>query len=510
VEKHPVTGAQSSGTNATPSFDTFAFHPQIKAAIDSARYTQPTPIQAKAIPQVLAGHDLMGLAQTGTGKTAAFVLPILQRFVTDKRPGARALVLAPTRELAEQIHTVVVQFAERLSIKSCVVYGGVSMGPQMENLRRGAQIIVACPGRLLDHIARRTVDLRNLEVLVLDEADQMFDMGFLPSIRQILSRLPKERQTLLFSATMPSEIRKLAQEILHDPVTVQIAHNAPSGTVAHGVFHVDKQRKSPLLVELIHRAGEDSVLVFTRTKHQAKRLGKQLSENGIRAASLQGNLSQNKRQQAMDGFRNGRHQVLVATDIAARGIDVSAVKLVINYDIPGTPEAYTHRIGRTGRALASGEAFTFVSADEMSQLRFIEKTIGKKIERRDLEGFHLKPLVSAPKESANGHKANRQGANGQGANGSGSNGSRSRPHHPRSGGRSQGRRSGQSSSRPRHSAGDPDNNNSADGNTVQGHSGHSLLEQNHYRPNGNARRNPRRNFRSGARREQASDRRSFA
>ncbi len=406
---------------AQPStFDLFSFHPQINAAIASARYTEPTPIQKKAIPEVLAGKDLMGLAQTGTGKTAAFVLPILQRLLSTKQPGVRALVLAPTRELAEQIHSVVVQFSEKLPVSSCAVYGGVSMSPQIDKLRRGAQIVVACPGRLLDHIARRTIDLRNLEVLVLDEADQMFDMGFLPSIRQILARLPKNRQSLLFSATMPPEIRKLAEEILRNPVTVQIAHNAPSGTVAHAVFHVDKQKKSPLLHEIIQRAGEDSVLVFTRTKHQAKRLGKQLSDNGFRAASLQGNLSQNKRQQAMDGFRNGRHQVLVATDIAARGIDVSAVRLVINYDIPGTPEAYTHRIGRTGRALATGEAFTFVSADEMKQLRIIERVLGKQIERRSLEGFTLAPLAHSESTGASAARGpRRNGQPGRGGHGNG-------------------------------------------------------------------------------------------
>ncbi|MFN8391482.1 MAG: DEAD/DEAH box helicase [Bdellovibrionota bacterium] len=363
--------------------------------ISEAGYTEPTPIQSQAIPQVLSGVDVMGLAQTGTGKTAAFVLPILQRLLADrKQRRARALILAPTRELAEQIHQVVLQFAKATGIRSAVVYGGVSIRPQVDALRNGAEVIVACPGRLLDHMRQRTVDLRNIEILVLDEADQMFDMGFLPSIRQIVRNLPRERQTLLFSATMPTEIRSLANEVLKDPVTVQIAHGTPTATVAHALYHVEKEQKPKLLLKLIS-AAEDSVLVFTRTKHQAKRLGQQLERAGINATSLQGNLSQNKRQRAMDGFRQGKFQVLVATDIAARGIDVASVRLVINFDIPSTPEAYTHRIGRTGRAAQTGEAFTFVSREDSRILRAIERALGKRIECREAEGLtSAAPLAS--------------------------------------------------------------------------------------------------------------------
>lgn len=370
-------------------FNSFTFHPLVASGIQAVGYQKPTPIQAQAIPMALEGHDIMGLAQTGTGKTAAFVLPILHRLLAQNNRRTRALILAPTRELAEQIHTVIKQLAQKTKLRSMTVYGGVSIVPQLRKLREGVEIVIACPGRLLDHIHQGTINLNNLEVLVLDEADQMFDMGFLPNLKEILKALPAKRQTMMFSATMPAEIRKLAAEILQQPKTVQIANTSPVSTVAHSVYLTDRDKKTPLLMALIEKAQNQSVLVFTRTKHTAMRLAEQIKKCGIRSTSLQGNLSQAKRQYALDGFKRGHFQVLVATDIAARGIDVSDIAYVINFDIPDTPEAYTHRIGRTGRAEKTGEAFTLITNADQYLLRIIERTIGKKIERRTLEGLSL-------------------------------------------------------------------------------------------------------------------------
>ena len=306
-------------------FQEFSFHPRVAAGVAAAGYAAPTPIQAQAIPSVMEGRDVMGLAQTGTGKTAAFALPILHRLMQGGRGQVRALVIAPTRELAEQIHVAIDTLGSETRLRSLTVYGGVSINPQMQKLKRGAEIVVACPGRLLDHIKQGTIDLSRLDVLVLDEADQMFDMGFFPDIRRILGHLPKKRQTLLFSATMPAEIRKLAHEVLSDPVTVQVDTVAPATTVSHALYPVAQHLKADLLLQLLRHTDTESVLVFTRTKHRAKRLGLQLEKAGYRAASLQGNLSQNRRQAALDGFRTGEFQILVATDIAARGIDVEGV-----------------------------------------------------------------------------------------------------------------------------------------------------------------------------------------
>ena len=315
-------------------FSVFNFHPQVAAGVKAACYTMPTPIQEQAIPSVLKGRDVMGLAQTGTGKTAAFVLPILNRLMQGERGHVRALVIAPTRELAEQIHEAVGSLGQHTRLKSVTVYGGVSINPQIEKLRRGAEIVVACPGRLLDHLGQRTIDLSRLEVLVLDEADHMFDMGFFPDIRRILKYLPQQRQTLLFSATMPKEIRHLANDVLKDPLTLDVGSTVAAVTVSHALYPVAQHLKTPLLIELLQHTDTESVLIFTRTKHRAKRLGEQLSNAGYKTASLQGNLSQQRRQAAMNGFRNGTFQILVATDIAARGIDVTQVSHVINYDIP--------------------------------------------------------------------------------------------------------------------------------------------------------------------------------
>jgi len=368
-------------------FTAFNFHPQVSAGVKAAGYTAPTPIQAQGIPPVMEGRDVMGLAQTGTGKTAAFALPILHRLANGPRGKVRALIVAPTRELAEQINDSFLQLGRQTRLKCITVYGGVGVNPQIEKLKQGVDIVVACPGRLLDHLSQGTIDLSHLEVLVLDEADQMFDMGFLPDIRRILKQLPAQRQTLLFSATMPPDIRALANDILRNPTTVQVGNTAPPTTVAHALYPVPQHLKTALLLELLRHTDTESVLVFTKTKYRAKRLGEQLEKAGYKSASLQGNLSQNRRQAALDGFRDGTFQILVATDIAARGIDVSQVSHVINYDIPDTPEAYVHRIGRTGRAAKSGDAFTMVTAEDTVMVRTIEKKLNAQLERRTLEGF---------------------------------------------------------------------------------------------------------------------------
>ncbi len=363
------------------SFDIFSFHPQVKAGITSAGYSTPTPIQSQTIQPVLDGRDVMGLAQTGTGKTAAFVLPILQHLLNGPRRKLRALILSPTRELAEQTHMVIKTLGRQTGLHSVTIYGGVSAIPQVKALRAGAEIAVACPGRLLDLMGQREVDLSMVQILVLDEADQMFDMGFLPSIRRILAALPAKRQSLLFSATMPDEIRSLALDVLSRPVTVEIGASRPIETIQHAMFPVEQESKYKTLLALLGKAGSGQVLIFTRTKHRAKHLARQLSNEGLSATSLQGNLSQNQRQIAMDGFRSGRVQVLVATDIAARGIDVSHISHVINYDVPDTADAYTHRIGRTGRMFGSGTAFTLATQEDLPMIRSIERLLSRPLER---------------------------------------------------------------------------------------------------------------------------------
>ncbi len=369
-------------------FKTFDFHPSIAAGITAAGYQEPTPIQRKAIPAVLKGRDIMGLAQTGTGKTAAFVLPILEKLIKGGKQGyVRALIVAPTRELAEQINENISDLGRKTGIRSASIYGGVNIKPQIAKVARGVDIIVACPGRLLDHLNQKTISLSRLEILVLDEADHMFDMGFFPDIKRIIQRVPARRQNLLFSATMPREILHLAREVLVDPVTVQIGISAPAETVSHAVYPVAHHLKTKLLLELLKNTATESVLIFTRTKHRAKRIGEQLVKKGFKAASIQGNLSQNKRQSALNGFRDGTYQILVATDIAARGIDVSGVSHVINYDIPSTPDAYIHRIGRTGRAARTGDAFTLVTDDDIRMVRAIEKVLGATIPSKGVDDF---------------------------------------------------------------------------------------------------------------------------
>lgn len=366
------------------NFDSFAFHPRVTAGISAAGYRQPTPIQQQAIPPILEGRDVLGLAQTGTGKTAAFVLPILQRLSSGPRGRLRALIVSPTRELAEQTHASITTLGRKTGLRSVSIYGGVGAQPQIQALRAGAEIAVACPGRFLDLMGRRAVDLRSVEIVVLDEADQMFDMGFLPDIRRILAAVPKRHQTLLFSATMPEEVWSLAREFLHHPVTVDLGESRPVETVSHALYQVDQHQKADLLLTLLRQSGGEKVLVFTRTKYRTKKLAGQLIKAGLPATALQGNLSQKQRQAAMDKFRSGRVKILVATDIAARGIDVSQIAQVINFDMPDTAVAYTHRIGRTGRMAKRGAALTFATQNDRHMVRTIERLLGHSLERRRL------------------------------------------------------------------------------------------------------------------------------
>ena len=358
-------------------FEQFSLDGRLNAAIKDVGYVTPTPIQYQAIPPVLEGRDVMGLAQTGTGKTAAFALPILQRLTVGPLRRTRALIIAPTRELAEQTNQSFKELGKYTKIRSTSVYGGVGKGPQISALRRGTEIVVACPGRLLDLAGDRHVDLSQVEVLVLDEADRMCDMGFLPDIRRILKLLPRERQTLFFSATMPRDARRLADTILDNPVTVQIGMIAPAETVSHALYPVTDNMRKGLLMAMLNQTATGRVLIFTRTKRRARFLAQDLEKKGYNAAALQGNMSQNKRQKAINGFRNGKYDILVATDVASRGIDVDDISHVINFDMPDTVNAYTHRIGRTGRVEKSGEAFTLAVPADASQVRAIEKLLGQ-------------------------------------------------------------------------------------------------------------------------------------
>jgi ATP-dependent RNA helicase RhlE len=371
----------------------------ILRAVAEQGYDTPTPIQAQAIPLVLAGRDLMAAAQTGTGKTAGFTLPILQLLsgrAPAKKGKPRCLVLVPTRELAIQVHDSVRAYGKHLRLKSTTIFGGVGMGNQLQALRNGVDIIVATPGRLLDHIEQRSVDLSAIEIFVLDEADRMLDMGFIRDIRKIIALLPKKKQTLLYSATFSDEIRGLATGLLDDPASVEVARrNAPAEAVAQAVYPVDRERKRDLLIKLIGDHGWHQVLVFTRTKHGADALADRLGKAGIQAAALHGNKSQNQRQRALDDFKKLKLHVLVATDIAARGIDIDELPHVVNYELPNVPEDYVHRIGRTGRAGASGEAISLVCVDEHKLLRDIERLLKRQIEKRVVPGFEPDPSIKA-------------------------------------------------------------------------------------------------------------------
>jgi ATP-dependent RNA helicase RhlE len=389
------------------SFESFNLHPAIMDGVKAVGYTEPTPIQAQAIPPAMAGRDIIGLAQTGTGKTAAYVLPMLHKLLRGPRGKLRALIISPTRELAEQIYDAIKELSQCTGIRSMAIYGGVGMEPQKSKIRTGVDIVIACPGRLLDHVWQGTIDFTDVETLVIDEADRMFDMGFLPDVRKILKCLMHERQTLLFSATMPDDVRKLVRDILKDPVTVQIGTVAPATTVAHALYPVRQDLKTPLLKSLLSQSDLESVLVFTRTKHRTERVALALAQAGFSVASIQGNLSQYRRQAALDGFKDGTFKVLVATDIASRGIDVSDVSHVINYDMPDSADAYIHRIGRTGRIGKTGDAFTFVCAEDEPMVRALEKLLKAPIERRNIEGFKYDAPEPIKIEFARGPRAPR-------------------------------------------------------------------------------------------------------
>ena len=381
-------------SESSMGFEEFNLHPSVMAGIRVAGYSRPTPIQARAISPIMQGRDVIGLAQTGTGKTAAFVLPILERLRRGRHGCLRALIISPTRELAEQTCEVVNSLGSRTGLKGMAVYGGVNMDQQVRGLIKGVDIVAACPGRLLDHLWKGTINLSELEVLVIDEADRMFDMGFLPDIRSVLRCILHGHQTLLFSATMPEDIRRLAREILSNPATVQVDRELPADTVSHALYPVKQHLKTNLLKEILKRTRTESVLVFTRTKHRAERVAQQLAREGYRVASLQGDLAQNRRQAALDGFRSGSVKILVATDIAARGIDVLSISHVINYDMPETTDDYIHRIGRTGRVEQDGDAITLVTGADDEKIAALEKLLGAPLKRRTLEGFdYSRPLL---------------------------------------------------------------------------------------------------------------------
>jgi ATP-dependent RNA helicase RhlE len=379
------------------SFDSLGLSADLLRAVSAQRYGRPTPIQAQAIPEILAGHDLLAGAQTGTGKTAAFVLPILQRLVEQGHPQRhpRALVLAPTRELAAQVGERVHAYGVHLPLRSAIVFGGVGMQPQIDRLHHGVDVLIATPGRLLDHAGRRTVDLSRVQILVLDEADRMLDMGFIHDIRRVLRLLPERRQNLLFSATYSDDIRRLAEGLLDRPKLVEVARrNTAVEAVVQSAHPVDKGRKRDLLAHLIHLGGWEQVLVFTRTKHGANKLAEHLIREGISAAAIHGNKSQSARTRALDDFKGGKVRALVATDIAARGLDIVNLPQVVNFELPNVAEDYVHRIGRTGRAGADGAALSLVSHDEQGLLRGIQRLLRRDIPLTPVVGFE--PSAEAP------------------------------------------------------------------------------------------------------------------
>jgi ATP-dependent RNA helicase RhlE len=402
------------------SFSSLNLHADLSRAVGELGFEKPTPIQAEAIPAALAGRDLLASAKTGSGKTAAFLLPILQRLLAEPRGTTRALILTPTRELAAQIAEDANDLARHTRVSIAAVYGGVAMGPQERALRAGVDLVVATPGRLLDHLRSRTAKLGGLSVLVLDEADRMLDMGFLPDVRRILAALPRQRQTLFFSATMPAPIVKLASEMLHEPARIElVSKTAPAEGIAQAVYPVAQDRKAELLAELLAKGEMQDALVFTRTKHRADRLTKFLTERRVKAGRIHGNRSQRQRTEALERFRSGYYRVLVATDIAARGIDVEELGHVVNFDVPAVPEDYVHRVGRTGRAEATGDAFTFVSPQEEGDLRRIEHAIGKRLPRVTVPGFDVPTQAVAhaggggarrPQHHRNGSRQSYRGA----------------------------------------------------------------------------------------------------
>ena len=383
-----------------PSMNDLNLIPALADAVADMGYAQPTPIQVKAIPIALAGRDLIGCAATGTGKTAAFLLPVLQRLHARAGVGCRALILSPTRELALQIDEQALALGYHLGVSAVAVVGGMDMAPQERALRDGSAIVVATPGRLRDHMRYNYVDLSGVEVLVLDEADRMLDMGFLPDIQRILAALPAARQTLLFSATMPATIRRLAGEILRDPVTVTVDPQKPATGIAQSVCAVAQERKAALLSTLLRRADMDSVLVFVRRKADADRLARSVRHGGVEATSIHADRSQEDRLAALAGFRSGRFPVLIATDVASRGLDVTGISHVINFDVPRSSDDYIHRAGRTARAGAVGEVITFVSPDEEDRLGEIQRVLGSALPRSVVAGFEFAPRPSAPRRGS--------------------------------------------------------------------------------------------------------------
>ncbi len=392
------------------SFESLKLHPNLLKGIHDLGYTRPTPVQEEAIPHILAGRDVIACAQTGTGKTAAFVLPILHRLLSEEKKhkmGVRALIVAPTRELALQSMEHLANLSRHVHLRGHAIYGGVPMNPQIRALSQGVDIISATPGRLLDHVYQGRIDFGALEVLVLDEADRMMDMGFLPDVQKIISLLPPKRQNLIISATMPEEILKLTHRILKNPVTVQIGQkSSPASGIRHAVYPVSHEQKSELLLRLLHQTKEmESVLIFTRTKSRADRLSHFLERAGIKTSVIHGDRSQTQRYRAMEHFKRGKSQALVATDIAARGIDIKDITHVINFDVPSTPEDYIHRIGRTARAEATGDAFSLISPDEESMLKDIERVINQRLPRVTLPDFNYRKAMphTSPPQGRPGH-----------------------------------------------------------------------------------------------------------
>ena len=369
------------------NFNQFNLDSRLLAGIKRAGYHTPTPIQSQAIPAALDGRDLIGTAQTGTGKTAAFVLPILHTLLSGPQNRSRALIVTPTRELAEQINQTIRTLSAGTNLRSATIYGGVGTNPQIQALRKGVEIIVACPGRLLDLMAQGHANLSNIEVLVLDEADRMFDMGFLPDVRRIIKAIPSQRQTMLFSATFPREVEQLAKQSLKQPQRIAVGISRPARTVSHALYPVPQHLKRGLLLALLKGTDTESVLIFTRTKHRARRLERQIKNAGYKVTSLHSDRTQGQRQKALKGFKNGQYQIMVATDIAARGLDVDSISHVINFDMPDTADAYIHRIGRTGRAKRTGDAFTLVTPSDDDMIHRLEKIMGHKLERQTIKGF---------------------------------------------------------------------------------------------------------------------------
>ncbi len=421
-------------SNQPITFQKLGLPKSIISSIVDAGYSTPTPVQAQAIPIAMAGHDLIASAQTGTGKTAAFVLPMLSKLISDPRQihkyrPVRVLVLTPTRELAKQVEEAVRTYGKHSKFRSISIFGGTNIGNQLRQLKRGADIVVATPGRLLDHINRGSLDLGGLDILVLDEADRMLDMGFLPDLRRIISELPRDRQTLLFSATMPKEVQKLANTIMFKPQLIEVGERRnPAETVSQLITLVDQNDKIEVLQHLLATEKTESVLVFTRTKYRADRISRKIEKLGYSTTVMHSNRSQNQRERALQGFKSGKYKILVATDVAARGLDVDCISHVVNFDTPDQPEDYIHRIGRTGRAETEGNAITLVSGDEQAYLARIEKHIGKKLDRVEFD--HIQTQRENRSYTSGG--SSKSGGRGQGGRGQGGGGRRKSSSRPKS------------------------------------------------------------------------------